>query len=173
MRTGHFLYRTVHRGKDAGTSNISVVRLDERTYRFRNEVTGAFRQTWESTATSSFEPLSATLGLGENDEKSIDWAAMVSSPLTPGQEIFFSVYDPWTGVSPVSGRISDAEQVRVPAGEFDAYRVTYRIEKSRGVEQYEIWVSVESPHFMVREAFPNGSVTELTQVTLSLRNTAK
>jgi hypothetical protein len=215
MRTGHFLYRTVHRGKDAGTSNISVVRLDERTYRFRNEVTGAFRQTWESTATSSFEPLSANLGLGENDEKSIsmkltydgqavtgtatkidpvegrrtnavsahipfdtvdqriDWAAMVSSPLTPGQEIFFSVYDPWTGVSPVSGRISDAEQVRVPAGEFDAYRVIYRIEKSRGVEQYEIWVSVESPHFLVREAFPNGSVTELTQVTLSLRNTAK
>jgi hypothetical protein len=30
MRTGHFLYRTVHRGKDAGTSHISVVRLDER-----------------------------------------------------------------------------------------------------------------------------------------------
>jgi hypothetical protein len=70
MRTGHFLYRTVHLGKDAGTSNISVIRLDERSYRFGNEVTGAFRQTWESTATSSFEPLSASLGLGERDESS-------------------------------------------------------------------------------------------------------
>jgi hypothetical protein len=51
--------------------------------------------------------------------------------------------------------------------------VIYRIEKCRGIEQYEIWVSVESPHFLVREAFPNGAVTELTQVTLSVRNTSK
>jgi hypothetical protein len=98
-------------------------------------------------------------------DQRIDWAAMVSSPLKPGQQISFSVYDPWTGVSPVSARISDAEQVRVPAGDFDAYRVIYRIEKSRHVEQYEVWVSTESPHFMVREAFPNGAVTELTQFT--------
>jgi hypothetical protein len=63
--------------------------------------------------------------------------------------------------------------VRVPAGEFDAYRVIYRIEKSRHVEQYEIWVSTDSPHFMVREAFPNGAVTELTQVMPSVQNTAR
>src|SRR5260370_21873133 len=104
-RTGHFLYRTGHRGKDAGTSNITVVRLDERTYRFRNEVTGAFRQTWESTATSSFDPLSATLGLGERDEKSISMKLSYD-----GQSLTVTA----TKRDPVEGRRTNADSAHIP-----------------------------------------------------------
>jgi len=206
LRTGRFSYHTTLEGKDAGNSTISIDRTDEATYRFRNEVTGMFRQTWESTATRAFQPLSASLGLGANDNKSvsmrlvyegqavhgtatkadpvlgpqtntvsaripedtvdqrIDWAVMVASETPSGQPFHFSVYDPWIGVSRVSAHAGAAEQVRVPAGAFDAHRMTYRIEKSSGTVQYVVWVSEQAPCFLVREDFPNGAITELTQM---------
>ncbi len=203
LRTGLFRYRTMLRGKDAGTSSISITRVDSGAYRFRNEVTGQFRQTWEAVASSRFEPRSATLGLGEDDDRSrtmsllyrggnvtgtatrtdpgkgarttsvsasvpedvvdqrIDWAAVMSTSLSPGQTIAFSVYDPWIGVSRVSGRVGDRETITVPAGTFETQRVTYVIEKSTGTEKYELWVSKETPRFLVREDFPNGASTQL------------
>jgi len=202
LRLGVFRYRTILKGQDAGTSNISITRADG-AYRFRNEVTGTFRQTWEAVATSRFEPRSATLGLGQNDDprrsmslvygagavtgtatrtdptngaqtskvsarlpedivdQRIDWAAVMSTSLSAGQTIAFSVYDPWIGVSRVSGRVGNPETITVPAGTFETQRVVYVIEKSSGTERYEVWVSKEIPRFLVREDFPNGASTQL------------
>ena len=191
---------------DAGTATISIARIDGRTLRFHNDVTGESRQTWESIATTSFEPMSVTLGLGPDDDPSssmsltyqgqavsgtatrvdrvkgkmtnrvsaelpadtvdqrIDWAVMVAAPSTAGEVIVFSVYDPWTGISRVTARIGRAETVTVPAGTFPAHSVIYRVEKSRGTEQYQVWVSEDAPRFMVREDFPNGASTELSRI---------
>ena len=203
LRLGQFRYRTIVKGKDAGGSTISIARSDDGTYRFTNEVTGQFRQSWEAVATSRFEPRTATLGLGQNDDRRrsmslvyeagavsgtatrtdpvkgaqtsqvsarvpgdvvdqrIDWAAVMSTSLSPGQKIAFSVYDPWIGVSRVSGQVGDPETITVPAGSFETRRVVYVIEKSSGTERYEVWVSTQSPRFMVREDFPGGASTEL------------
>ena len=202
LRLGAFRYRTILKGQDAGTSSISITRADA-AYRFRNEVTGPFRQTWEAVATSRFEPRSATLGLGQSDDRRrsmslvygagavtgtatrtdltrgaqtsevsarvpddvvdqrIDWAAVMSTSLSPGQTIAFSVYDPWIGVSRVTGRVGNPETITVPAGTFETQRVVYVIEKSSGTERYEVWVSREIPRFLVREDFPNGASTQL------------
>ena len=146
-------------------------RRDAESYRFANEVTGQFRQSWESIASARLEPRSATLGLGASDNKArtmrlvykghsvrgmttktdskpgvqtadvsarlprdivdqrIDWAALMSAAWQPGGTIRFSVYDPWTGTSPVTARIVGNEEVRVPAGAFAALHIVYRIEK--------------------------------------------
>jgi Protein of unknown function (DUF3108) len=69
LRQGRFVYQTTLAGQDAGTSTISVARLDAQTYRLHNEVTGNFRQTWETTASPAMQPLAATLGLGADDDK--------------------------------------------------------------------------------------------------------
>ena len=169
LKTGRFVYRTMLAGAYAGTATISVTRIDARTYRFANEVEGKFPQTWESTATSAFEPLAATLGLGPSDDKSrtmrlvyegrsvtgtatqladaprtgevsadlpsdivdqrVDWAALISAPRAPRGALAFTVFDPWTGLSPLSAWIGEPEQVSVPAGTFAVLRVVYRIEK--------------------------------------------
>jgi hypothetical protein len=203
LKTGRFFYRTTDHGEDAGSSNISIARVDASTYRFANEVLGKFRQSWEARTTPALEPLSATLGLGANDDKGrtmrlayagqsvkgtatkgartdevsaelpadvvdqrIDWAALMSAPLTPGGAIAFTVYDPWSGVSRVDAHVLGQEQQSVPAGTFDTLRVVYRIAKrDRGDETYEIWVNRTEPRFLVREDFPNGATTELVSVT--------
>lgn len=206
MRPGHFTFRTILRGKEVGSSHISIVRIDAGTYRFRNEVTGQFRQTWEAVATRLFEPRTVTLGLGQGDDRSrsmsliyegrrvsgtatkvdpvagkqtssvsasvpedvvdqrIDWAAVMATSMNPGQTITFSVYDPWIGVSRVTGHLGEAASVTVPAGTFETRRVVYLIEKSSGAERFEVWVSKATPRFMVREDFPNGATTELVRL---------
>jgi hypothetical protein len=198
LRRGHFAYSTELSGVDAGTSNITVEQTNARSFRFHNEVTGAFRQTWEAIATPELEPLAATLGLGANDDhgrtmrllygeahvhgtathgpvqtevsaslprdvvdQRIDWAAIMSLPLDVPGLARFEVYDPWTGVSPVSATIGERENVSVPAGTFTAIRVIYRIEKGERTERYTIWVADPPPRFLVREDFPDGSTTKL------------
>jgi hypothetical protein len=71
LRTGQFTYRTLVDGEQVGGARITIDKLDGPVYRFRNEVTGAFHQTWEATATPSFQPLAASLGLGPSDDASI------------------------------------------------------------------------------------------------------
>jgi hypothetical protein len=58
---------------------------------------------------------------------------------------------------------TNLERVHVPTGTFDAYRITYRIEKSTGAEEYQVLVTRDRPRTMVREEFPNGIVTDLTE----------
>jgi hypothetical protein len=112
---------------------------------------------------SRTEQVAAQLPVDVVDQR-IDWAALMSAPLTPHGTVSFAVYDPWTGTSPLSAQVGETEQVRVPAGTFDALAVVYRIAKrSRGSEQYKVWLSVEVPRFLVREDFPDGATSELVR----------
>jgi hypothetical protein len=85
-----------------------------------------------------------------------------------GQEFKFKVYDPSTGNSLVSVRIGNSEKTVVPAGSFETVRISYRIDKRSGAETYEVFVTKQAPRFLVKEKFPNGSVTELVELTNSL-----
>ena len=53
----------------------------------------------------------------------------------------------------------------VPAGSFETVRISYQIDKRSGAETYEVFVTKQAPRFLVKEKFPNGSVTELMEPT--------
>jgi hypothetical protein len=207
VRLGRFHYENTMEGKSAGSSTISVARAAPDRFRFRNEVVGTFRQTWECESNRALEPAQVTLGFGERDDRGrrmrllyrgsqvsgtathvdktgaevtesvsstiptdivdqrVDWAALMSAPLAVGQRHSFSVYDPWSGLSRVDARVEAGGQTRVPAGAFDTFLVVYRIDDPvRGAHEFRAWVSEATPRFLVRELFPNGSVTELARI---------
>lgn len=94
-------------------------------------------------------------------DQRVDWAYVMTIDLRAGQTFAFGVYDPSTGVSKVLAKVGAVERVEVPAGSFDAYRITYEVTKSRGVETYVVFASAESPRMMLREDFQNSLMTEL------------
>lgn len=108
--------------------------------------------------------LSAEVPVDIVDQR-VDWAAVMSLALAPGRHFEFHVYDPKTGVSAVGVDVGAAENAAVPAGNFEVYRVTYRIEKSTGAEKYQLSVTKDVPRFMVGEDFPNGDVSELVKIS--------
>ena len=74
--------------------------------------------------------------------------------MMPGQETRLSAY-----------RIGKSEKTAVPAGSFETVLISYRIDKRSGAEKYEVFVTKQAPRFLVKEKFPNGSVTELVELT--------
>jgi hypothetical protein len=101
-------------------------------------------------------------------DQRIDWAAVMAfKEYVEGHEFQFHVYDAGTGNSLVSVRIGKTETTAVPAGSFETVRVSYRIDKRSGAETYEVFVTKQAPRFLVKEKFPNGSVTELVELTNS------
>jgi hypothetical protein len=101
-------------------------------------------------------------------DQRIDWAAVMAfKEYVEGREFKFHVYDAGTGNSLVSVRIGKSEKTAVPAGSFETVRISYRIDKRSGAETYEVFVTKQAPRFMVKEKFPNGSVTELLELTNS------
>lgn len=118
-------------------------------------VTGS--QQIDSSASSKIDN---HIPAGTVDQR-IDWAAVMASGLEIGDKLHFTVFDPTTGVSEVTGETIRAEQVTVPAGTYDAVRVIYEIAKSKGTERYEVLVTKSLPRMMVREDFPNGTSSEL------------
>lgn len=101
-------------------------------------------------------------------DQRIDWAAVAAlKEYAEGQEFRFHVYDPGTGNSVVSVRIGESETIAVPAGSFEAVRVLYRIDKRGHTETYEAFITKKAPRFMVKEKFPNGSISELVELTKS------
>jgi hypothetical protein len=98
-------------------------------------------------------------------DQRIDWAAVMSLPeLVPGAAHVFHVYDPGTGHSRITARVLGVATIAVPAGRFVAARLEYRIEKNRGTETYELFAAKDVPRLLVKERFPNGSLTELVEV---------
>ena len=103
---------------------------------------------------------------GDTVDQRIDWAAVMAfKEYVEGQEFKFKVYDPSTGNSLVSVRIGKSEKTVVPAGSFETVRISYQIDKRSGAETYEVFVTKQAPRFLVKEKFPNGSVTELVELT--------
>jgi Protein of unknown function (DUF3108) len=99
-------------------------------------------------------------------DQRIDWAAILATSLEPGQRFEFNVYDPTTGVGTVTGRVGQVEKIKVPAGSYRAYRINYEMEKAGKSEHYEMFASLDSPHVMIREQFPNGVISELVDPEL-------
>jgi hypothetical protein len=52
-------------------------------------------------------------------------------------------------------------------------RVSYRIGKRSGPETYEVFVTKQTPRFLVKEKFPNGSIVELVELTKSTSDMSK
>jgi len=99
-------------------------------------------------------------------DQRVDWAAVMAlKEYVEGQEFKFRVYDPSTGNSLVTVRIGKSEKTTVAAGSFETVRISYRIDKRNGAETYEVFVTKQAPRFLVKEKFPNGSVTELVKLT--------
>ena len=96
-------------------------------------------------------------------DQRIDWASVMASDLAVGRRFPLAVYDPQLGVSPVAVTVDSAERVHVAAGTFDVFRVTYRIAKATGTEQYVVLVTRSLPRVMVREEFPDGVVSDLVE----------
>ena len=98
-------------------------------------------------------------------DQRIDWAAVMSLPeYAAGDEWTFRVYDPGTGLSRIRVAIGGVEKLDVPAGSFEAVRLVYTIDKNRGAEKYEAFIRRLVPRFLLRERFPNGSLTELVEI---------
>jgi hypothetical protein len=98
-------------------------------------------------------------------DQRIDWARVLASHLVTGEQFEFNVYDPNTGVSRVTVQVGSVAPLQVPAGSFDVYKVIYRIEKAGNTESYQVFVSQELPHILIREDFPNGTIDELIEMT--------
>ena len=71
LATGIFRYRTLVDGREAGKSKIRIRRADSGEFVFTNEVTGAFRQSWEAVATRDLVPRSARLTTGAGPESRV------------------------------------------------------------------------------------------------------
>jgi hypothetical protein len=107
-------------------------------------------------------------------DQRIDWAAVMAlEKYVQGQEFRFHVYDPGTGNSLVSVRTGESQTTTVPSGSFETVRVLYRIDKRSGAETYEVFVTKQAPRFLVKEKFPNGSITELVELTKSTSDMSK
>ena len=97
-------------------------------------------------------------------DQRIDWASVMARKLEVGLKFTFQVYDPAIATSVGVAMVEDGGRVHVPAGDFDTFKITYRIEKKSGLEQYVVFASKAVPRIMVREDFPDGVSSKLEMV---------
>jgi len=97
-------------------------------------------------------------------DQRIDWAYVLAADFENEKSFHFRVYDPGTGVSLAAARVEGVEKIQVPAGTFEACRIVYRIEKTRGVETYQVLATKGANRMMVREEFSNGFATDLLEI---------
>lgn len=94
-------------------------------------------------------------------DQRIDWASVMARKLAAGAHFAFHVYDPAIGISAASAAVEDGGRIHVPAGDFDVFKITYRIAKKTGAERYVVFASKALPRFLVREDFPDGVSSRL------------
>ncbi len=116
----------------------------------------------EAGAFGAKRMVDAALPVNTVDQR-IDWAAVLATSLEPGQRFEFNVYDPTTGVGIVTGQVGQVGTIKVPAGSYRVYRIIYQMAKGGKSEHCEMFASLDSPHVMIREQFPNGVVSELVE----------
>lgn len=76
-------------------------------------------------------------------------AALLASPLAVGDTLRYRVFRPGRGVVRTRARVVASESVTVPAGRYPAYRV----ELSTDQGEFTLWVTRETPRFLVRQTF--------------------
>jgi hypothetical protein len=106
--------------------------------------------------------VSASINANTVDQR-IDWATVMSFDLRKGTRFSFDVYDPTTGSSEVRVRVSPRRRIAVPAGSFQVLAVTYWVKKSTGAERYIVYATESLARIMVREDFPDGTISELVR----------
>jgi len=102
--------------------------------------------------------------LPDTVDQRVDWAAAISQDLASRHEFSFSVFDPVTQISHVTGRVVGPETVNVPAGSFEAMRIAYSIEKPSGKETYQVLTNAKGARILLKEKFPDGATTELVRL---------
>jgi hypothetical protein len=107
-------------------------------------------------------PVSTSIDPNTIDQR-IDWATVMAFDLHKGSRFEFDVYDPNTGSSEVRARVSPRRRIDVPAGSFHVLAITYWVKKSTGAERYIVYATESLPRFMVREDFPDGTISELVK----------
>lgn len=107
-------------------------------------------------------PVNASINSNTVDQR-IDWATVMAFDLRKGSRFTFDVYDPNTGSSEVRVRVSPRRHIAVPAGRFNVLTITYWVKKSTGAERYIVYATENFPRLMVREDFPDGTISELVK----------
>jgi hypothetical protein len=126
-----------------------------------DKVTG-FTTNRHAADPSAKIPVSASIDPNTIDQR-IDWATVMAFDLHKGSRFEFDVYDPNSGSSEVRARVSPRRRIEVPAGSFHVLAITYWVKKSTGAERYIVYATESLPRFMVREDFPDGTISELVK----------
>jgi hypothetical protein len=105
-------------------------------------------------------PVNAIIAANTVDQR-IDWATVMAFDLRKGMSFQFNVYDPTTGSSEVRAQVNPPRPIDVPAGTFHVFAVTYWVKKSTRAERYIVYATTSLPRFMIREDFPDGTISEL------------
>lgn len=130
--------------------------------RYSNGKVSGFTLSRPSSEPRSQLPVKASIDSSTVDQR-IDWAAVMALDLRRASGFEFKVYDSATGSSVVRARVSPRRQIEVPAGIFRVLAVSYWVKKSTGVERYIVYTTENLPRFMVREDFPDGTISELVK----------
>ena len=140
------------RGEDGTHRPIFEIRYES------NHVSGT-RHLRQSTGAAPIAVEDA-VEAGVIDQR-IDWASVMARKLKVGLKFNFQVYDPAIATSVGVATVEDGGRVHVPAGDFDTFKITYRIGKKSGLERYVVFASKALPRIMVREDFPDGVSSKL------------
>ena len=76
-------------------------------------------------------------------------AALLASPLVPGDTLRFPVFRPGRGVTEARALVAGADSVEVPAGTYDTYRVQLVTDQG----DFVLWVTRGTPRTLVRQVF--------------------
>lgn len=76
-------------------------------------------------------------------------AAVLASPLAAGDTLRYPLFRPGRGVVRARARVAASEGLRVPAGDFE----TYRVELVTDQGEFVLWVTREPPRALVKQAF--------------------
>lgn len=129
---------------------------------YANDRVTGFTLNRHSSESKTRIPVNASINSNTVDQR-IDWATVMAFDLRKGMRFGFNVYDPTTGTSEVRVQVSPRRRIDVPAGTFDVLAVTYWVKKSTGPERYIVYATTSLPRFMVREDFPDGTISELVK----------
>jgi hypothetical protein len=129
---------------------------------YANDNVTGFALNRHSAEPRSQVPVNASINSNTVDQR-IDWATVMAFDLRKGSRFTFEVYDPTTGSSEVRARVSPPRRIAVPAGSFKVLTITYWVKKSTGAERYIVYATERLPRFMVREDFPDGTISELVR----------